>query len=75
LLRGTLLLAVALSFAASILAEITFEKGFLHRAGCGAYQVAYGLGSPTGAHGLGVVVMGIFVLLHGCFAWVAVTQN
>jgi hypothetical protein len=47
LLRGTLLLAVALSFAASILAEITFEKGFLHRAGCGAYQVAYGLGSPT----------------------------
>jgi hypothetical protein len=75
LLRGTLLLAVALSFAASILAEVTFEKGFLHRAGCHPYHVAYGLGSPTGAHGMGVVVMGIFLLLHGLLAWVAATQN
>jgi hypothetical protein len=68
-LRGALLGAVVLSFAASVLAVVTFEDGVLYRTGC----------LPDNHDGpgslLGVLLMGLFALVHGFFAWVAVTEN
>lgn len=47
LLRGMLLLAVALSFAASVLAVLAFQDGFLYRTRCdAAYLAGHGAGSP-----------------------------
>jgi hypothetical protein len=69
-LRGTLLLAVALSFAASVLAVVAFEDGFLYRTGCHPDYAGYGAGSPVG-----MLVIVHFALVHGFFAWVAVTEN
>jgi hypothetical protein len=73
-LRGRLLLAVPCSFAASVFAVVAYLDGFRYRTGCGpdhhAGVAAYGSGSL-----LGVLLMGLFALVHGFFAWAAVTQN
>jgi hypothetical protein len=69
-LRGTLLLAVALSFAASVLAVVAFEDGVLYRTGCHPDQAGPGAGSLPG-----MLVIGHFALMHGFFTWVAVTEN
>jgi hypothetical protein len=69
-LRGTLLVGVALSFAASVLAVVAFEDGFLYRTGCHPDHAGYGAGSLVG-----MLVIVHFALVHGFFAWVAVTEN
>jgi hypothetical protein len=69
-LRGSLLAAVALSFAASVLAVVAFQDGFRYRTGCRADIAGHGSGSP-----MGVLMMGLFALVHGVFAWVAATKN
>jgi hypothetical protein len=73
-LRGRLLLAVPCSFAASVFAVVAYLDGFRYRTGCGpdnnAGVAGYGSGSL-----LGVLLMGLFALVHGFFAWAAVTQN
>jgi hypothetical protein len=73
-LRGKLLLAAPCSFAASVCAVVAYLDGFRYRTGCGpdnnAGVAGYGSGSL-----LGLLLIGVFALVHGFFAWVAVTQN
>jgi hypothetical protein len=62
------------SFAASVFAVVAYLDGFRYRTGCHpdnhAGVAGYGSGSL-----LGVLLMGLFALVHGFFAWAAVTQN
>jgi hypothetical protein len=71
-LRALLLLAVVLSFAASLLAVVAFDDGFWFWTGCKAHHAGYSAGSPTGA-----VFMVMMVLAHGhaFSAWIAVCQK
>jgi hypothetical protein len=69
-LRALLLAAVALSAAASFLAVVSIEDGYLYANGCDADHAGYGTGTPFSV----VLTVGM-TLLHGGAAWVAVCKN
>ena len=66
-LRALLLLATGVSLAVSFLAVQVIRDGFLYRTGC-----AGGTGSGSA---MAVAMMSLMALVHGVFAWAAVSQN
>jgi hypothetical protein len=70
LLRAMLLLAVGISLAASLLAVMVFEDGYLYRTGCPTVDGQIGATSPVA-----LALMALMVLVHGAFAWAAVSRD
>jgi hypothetical protein len=65
-----LLLAVGISLAASLLAVMVFEDGYLYRTGCPTVDGQIGSTSPVA-----LALMALMVLVHGAFAWAAVSRD
>ena len=70
-LRAMLLLAVGFSLAASFVAVRVIEDGFRYRTGCGDGDGRIGFPSSL----LAVALMSPMVLVHGVFAWAAVSKH